>query len=326
MSERSRIALLSRIFGASPLARRAETGIGDDAAVLAPPAGRRLVVSVDEQVEGTHFRRDFFSLGDVGYRATMAAASDLAAMGAEPYAAVASLVLPDDVDDEALTAIARGQAEAAERVGMPIVGGNLARGPALSLATTVLGLAAAPLLRAGAKPGDAVFVHGALGLAHLGLVATMRGERGESTVAALAAFARPEARIAAGLAARGFAHAAIDVSDGLGKDAGAIADASGVVIVLERTLLLAHAEACGALPAASALGIDVTTAMLDGGEDYALVVTAPGDEPAPEGFVRLGFVRAGAPSGVVLRAPDGTEVPVAASAGFDHFAPHGAAR
>lgn len=322
MSERARIEQLSRIFGASPLASRAELGIGDDAAVLAPPPGRRLVVSVDEQVEGTHFRRDLVTYSDIGYRATMAAASDLAAMGAEPYAAVAALVVPDDVDDAALVAVARGQAEAAARVGFPVVGGNLARGSALSIATTVLGLADVPLLRAGARPGDGVFVSGALGLAHLGFVAISRGVRDEVMASARAAWTRPDARIADGLRVRGWAHAAIDVSDGLAKDAGAIAEASGVTIVLERALLAAHAEASGAAAAARALGADVEDAMLRGGEDYALVVTAPEGEPIA-GFARIGTVRVG-PSVVVLR--DAVRGEVEVTGGFDHFAPRAAPR
>ncbi|MFO0673884.1 MAG: thiamine-phosphate kinase [Polyangiaceae bacterium] len=311
---------MSRIFGASPLASRAELGIGDDAAVLAPPPGRRLVVSVDEQVEGTHFRRDLVTYSDIGYRATMAARRRSRCHGGRAARCGGRAGRPG----RRRRRRARGSstAAAAARVGFPVVGGNLARGSALSIATTVLGLADVPLLRAGARPGDGVFVSGALGLAHLGFVAMSRGVRDEVMASARAAWTRPDARIADGLRVRGWAHAAIDVSDGLAKDAGAIADASGVTIVLERALLAAHAEASGAAAAARALGADVEDAMLRGGEDYALVVTAPEGEPIA-GFARIGTVRVG-PSVVVLR--DAVRGEVEVTGGFDHFAPRAAPR
>src|SRR5260370_79366 len=116
MDERARIALLARTLAASPgSAGGVEVGIGDDAAVLASP-GRRMVWTIDEQVDGTHFERSFASWPDIGWRSFMAAASDVAAMGAEPWCALCALVLPDDVDDDALGAIARGQRDAAAAI------------------------------------------------------------------------------------------------------------------------------------------------------------------------------------------------------------------
>src|SRR3984957_6597254 len=119
MDELGRLAMLARMLGGH--APGVEVGIGDDAAVLSSPGSRRLVWTIDEQVEGVHFRREFASWRDVGWRSYMAAASDVAAMGASPWCALAALVLPDDVDDAALEAIARGQREAGEATHAPVV-------------------------------------------------------------------------------------------------------------------------------------------------------------------------------------------------------------
>src|SRR5579883_2902466 len=99
MDEEGRIALLSRLLGAAPGGAGIEVGIGDDAAVLVPGAvgGERLVWTIDEQVEGTHFRRELLSWRDVGWRSFMAAASDVAAMGARPWCALGAMVLPEDL-------------------------------------------------------------------------------------------------------------------------------------------------------------------------------------------------------------------------------------
>ena len=135
MDEAARVAMLARVFGSEVRAAGVEVGIGDDAAVLRAPAlgGDLLVWTIDEQVEGTHFRRDLASWSDIGWRSLMAAASDVAAMGARARGVLCALVLPDDVDDAALEAIARGQREAADATGAPVLGGNLARGRVLSI-------------------------------------------------------------------------------------------------------------------------------------------------------------------------------------------------
>ncbi len=132
------IQRLMALFGAQRAAG-VTLGIGDDAAVLHPPVGRDLVWTVDAQIEAQHFRRAWMSFEDIGWRSLVAAASDLAAMGAEPWCALASLGLPDGVGDDAFDALSRGQAEAALAVGAPIVGGNLSRAGELSVTTTLLG-------------------------------------------------------------------------------------------------------------------------------------------------------------------------------------------
>jgi thiamine-monophosphate kinase len=312
MDERSRIAMLARTFAGAPGSGRAiEIGTGDDAAVLdgRGSAGGKIVWTIDEQVEGTHFRRNLLTWHDVGWRSFMAAASDIAAMGAQPWCALCALALPGDVDDRALEQMALGQRAAASAVEAPIVGGNLARGGQLSVATTLLGTCERAVTRSGARPGDALWIAGSVGLAAAGLRALETGERDERLDVAVEAWRRPHARIADGRAMGVVAHAAIDVSDGLARDTGHIADASGVQIALDGVALRANDALLGA---ADVLGLNALELALYGGEDYALVVAS---SVAIVGFRRIGEVRQGA--GLVLRE-QGSERPIEPR-GFDHF-------
>jgi len=310
MDERARIAMLARVLGAPVAGVR--VGIGDDAAVLEAVLEQRkqLVWTIDEQVEGVHFRRDLVSDRDIGWRSFMAAASDVAAMGAEPWCALCALVLPDAVDDSMLQALASGQREAAEALGAPVVGGNLSRGPVLSITTTLLGRCERAVERRGAVPGDGVWLAGGAGLASAGLLALERSTTDPATDAAIVAWRRPRALVAEGRAMARVAHAAIDVSDGLARDAGQVAEASGVCIVLDEDPLLAQPDL---VAAANALGGDPLDLALHGGEDYALVAASP--EPIT-GFRRIGEVRPG--RGLLLRTTHG-ERPIE-PLGFDHFA------
>ncbi|MDF2695048.1 MAG: Thiamine-monophosphate kinase [Labilithrix sp.] len=313
-TELERVALLAARF-AAPGAPGVATGIGDDAAVLDPVAAS-LVWTIDAQVDGTHFRLDWLTWEDVGWRSFMAAASDLAAMGATPLAALSALALADGVDDDALDALARGQADAARAVGAPIVGGNLARGSETSVTTTLLGHTDRAVLRSGARAGDGIYLAGAVGMAAAGLVALESGAGNvvnANVEACVGAWRRPRALVQRGLALRGVAGAAVDVSDGLGLDAMRIAEASSVQLVLDESALRLQG---GAELAAAAvlLGRDVLDLVLHGGEDYALLATSV----VPlEGFVRIGTIEAAAP-GVVLVRADGTRSAVDPK-GFDHF-------
>ena len=305
MGEFSRIASLAQLFGGP--GRGIDLGIGDDAAVLAPPSGTKLVWTIDDQVEGTHFRRDLLSLEDVGYRATMAAASDVAAMGGTPWCILAALVLPVSLRDDELAELTRGQKLASDELGAPIVGGNLARGPVLTVATTVLGTAHTPVTRRGARMGDGLWVAGALGLAAAGFRGLDRGALVPD--AALSAWRRPRALIGAGQALAGVAHAAVDVSDGLAQDAGHLAH--GLRLVLDADALLATAPPA-LVVAARALDVEPIDLILAGGEDYALVCASA--DPIV-GYTRVGEFTAG--EGVWLR--DGARETRVAG-GYDHFA------
>lgn len=311
-SEQQRIETLSRLFGRTP-APGVDIGIGDDAAVLERGRGK-LVWTVDAAVEGVHFRRDFLSFEDIGYRSMMAATSDLAAMGASPRGALSALVLPREVEDTELEALARGQEEAAREVGMAVIGGNLARGTELSITTTVLGEAERPLLREGARPSDLLALAGPVGLARAGLLALLRGLDAPALTEAMKAWRRPLARMEAGFAASPLAHASIDLSDGLSLDSSRLAKASGVGVILDAKALLAHGGPT-LLDAAGALSEDPLELMLEGGEDYAVLIACP-KERVPPGFAVVGECIAG--RGLWLRGENG-ELREIGAKGFDHF-------
>lgn len=301
--------------GARP--RGVALGNGDDAAVLEPLAeGERLVVSVDACVEGTHFLRAWLTLRDVGARATMAAASDLAAMAARPVAAVSSIVVPPALSDEELEELARGQADASRALGLPFVGGNLTRGAQLSLGTTVLGATRVVLTRSGARAGDLVCLAGEVGMAGAGRLVLERGLDPAALgvgPAAVEHFRRPRALLEEGLSASG-ATACIDVSDGLALDASRLGRASRVTLVLDESALVSPALA----EVARALGEDPQHLALGGGEDYALLATFP-PGAVPSTFTVIGRCadeRPGQPLCCVDARGRERALP---PSGFDHF-------
>ncbi len=310
------IAELSRQLSRGPK-RGVEVGIGDDAAVLRT-RGDRLVVSVDDQVEGVHFDRRWLGADDVGYRALQAAASDLAAMGARPLAAVASLHVPAGFPARDLALLARGQAQAARALGCPVVGGNVARGPALSVTTTVFGEVKRPLLRSGARPGDELWLIGRAGLARAGLLLHQQRLKVPARLARVAtqakrAWARPEALIQAGLQLHGRARAMIDVSDGLAGDALQLARASKVKAVL-RAELLARLVPPSLADLADLLGEPAAALALRGGEDYALLC-AGRRVLRPAGAQVVGRIESG--RGAQLELETGQRF--ALDRGFDHL-------
>jgi thiamine-monophosphate kinase len=296
-------------------------GIGDDAALLAVPAGQVLAVSTDALVEGIHFPKDT-SPFDIGWKSLAVNLSDLAAMGATPAWATLALCLPQ-VDRDWVAAFADGFATLAREFKLALVGGDTTRGP-LTISVTVHGFVpeSLALRRGAAQVGDAVFVTGTLGDAAAGLRclqdASSSSREGSPLVDRLD---RPTPRVVQGLLLRGRAHACIDVSDGLVADLGHICRASDVGADIDLPML----PASPALLAACATD-DRAALQLAGGDDYELCFTAP-EAHASEllndlarsgcGATRIGRIIAGA--GVRIRDADGAEVRVS-RAGWEHFA------
>jgi thiamine-monophosphate kinase len=320
-------ALLASFVPLLPVGRRTLVGVGDDAAVVAVRDGA-LVVSTDVLVEDHHFRRAWSSGSDVGWRAAVQNLADVAAMGAVPTALVVAVVAPGDLEVAWLADLARGLAAAAGPHGIGVVGGDLSAGEHVVVAVTVHGELAgrSPVLRSGARPGDVVALAGVVGRSAAGLAlleAGIREAAGSDAVldGLVAAYLRPEPPLAAGVeAARGGATAMIDLSDGLLRDAGRVAAASGVVLDLDPLDRSFPADLEAVDPAARAVGGDPARWVLTGGEDHGLLATFPGGAVLPAGFRRVGRVLAAgtsAPAGTVLVAGRPPEV---AGRGWDHFA------
>jgi thiamine-monophosphate kinase len=283
-------------------------GTGDDAAVLDVPAGSRLVVTTDTAIEGVHFRREWITGAEIGYRSAAAALSDLAAMAADPLGMLLALSLPEGLTPS-IEDLAAGVKEAAHRSGCPILGGDTNRAPVLSLTITALGHARLPVRRSGARPGDTLYVTGKLGGPGAALRAWLSGSQPRPDHRAR--FVYPVARLdeAKWLVEHG-ARAMIDVSDGLSSDLHHLAIASGAGIVVNLDTV------------PTALDVSPLQAA-ESGEEYELVIAAVTQIDCDE-FVRrfgipltaIGRVEAEGPGTVKFEA-SGTRVdPVR---GYDHF-------
>ena len=291
MSEFDLIERIIALLGDAGTGAGVRLGAGDDAALLAVPDGAELVVTTDTLVADRHFPAA--ARGDlVARRALGVNLSDLAAMGAEARHCVVALTLPA-VDLPWVEAFAHGLAAAARRHGVAVVGGNLARGP-LSITITAFGTVpcGAALLRSGAQIGDTVFVSGEIGAGHA------------ARLAGSAAFYEVEPRLALGIALRGVASAAIDVSDGLLADLGHLCSASAVrgEVALE------------AVPVAA--GLEPATA-LTAGDDYELLFTAKRAPASPVPVSAIGRIVEGA--GVAVLHDGEPWLPAAGAGGYRHF-------
>ncbi len=255
--------------------QRAALGVGDDCALLRPSGGMQLAVSSDMLVEGRHF----LSTVDphaLGHKALAVNLSDLAACGAQPLAFTLALAMPR-ADETFLRGFSAGLLELARAHECELVGGDTTQGP-LNICITVFGEVPTgqALLRSGARPGERLYVSGTLGDARLALEC-FRGTvslNGEGLAGVRRAMERPEPRIALGVALRGIASSAIDVSDGLIGDLGHILHSSNVGATLQTELL-----PCGALLGAQPLQVRLEC-LLAGGDDYELLFSAPADRDA----------------------------------------------
>jgi thiamine-monophosphate kinase len=280
-------------------------GVGDDCAIV-PDGPGRLLVSVDLSIEGVHFRHDWLTLEEIGWRATAAALSDLAANGAATVGVLSSVGVPAVATDEELMALMSGVGAAAHAAGGTVLGGDLTASKRWVIDVTVIGRAARPVTREGAQPGDGLWVTGELGGARAALHAWLAG--GAPHPAARTAFAHPVPRIGVGQAlARAGAHAMLDLSDGLGGDAGHLAAASGVALEIDLGLVPVAATA-----RLMAMHEEVSPPIFaaEGGEDYELLAALPAEFEAMAAsalsgetgvaLTRIGTVREGAGARFVL--------------------------
>jgi thiamine-monophosphate kinase len=317
----SEFALIERYFRRCGAQRTDVTlGVGDDAALLNPPAGSELVAATDTLVAGVHFPPDS-PPASVGHRALAVNLSDLAAMGARPAWALLALTLPH-ADEAWLSEFAAGLGALARAHDVALVGGDTTRGP-LTVTVQLLGHVprGAALTRAGGRAGDALFVSGTPGDAGAGL-ALEQGRLAASTEARAylrERFLWPTPRMALGERLRGHASACIDVSDGLLGDAGKLATASGVGVELAFGDLPLSAPLVAVLGDARARELALT-----GGDDYELCFAVRAEKVArllaelpPErwSYTRIGALRAAA-GAVVVR--DGTVMEFSHS-GYQHF-------
>ena len=324
--------LIERFFkrpAAAGVRPGAVLGIGDDCALLQPAPGMQLAVSSDMLVEGRHFLSTV-NPAHLGHKALAVNLSDLAACGAKPLAFTLALSLPR-ADAAWLEPFSRTLLALADAHGCALVGGDTTQGP-LNICITVFGEVppGQALLRSGARAGDDLYVSGTLGDARLALE-VFRGTLavpGEVFTAARARMEQPTPRVALGLALRGVASSAIDISDGLAGDLGHILRASGVGACIDTSVAM-DLIAAGRHAAAAPGLFDAEKQLefvLAGGDDYELAFTAPAAlreavqaaaQASATPVTRIGQIEA-APG---LRLVDGQGQPVSRRfASFDHFA------
>ena len=290
-------ALIQRITSRLTRPAWVIVGPGDDAAVIAPERGTFDVLTTDATIEGVHFDRHFVPPHAIGHRALAVNLSDLAAMGAQPRAALLSLALPDATDVVDIDALIDGLVRLADAHRVAIVGGNITRtpGPMMVDVTAIGSVRPRRVLgRGGARPGDEVYVTGSLGDAAVGLRTLQSGLTAEAGLASshgageaapgacVERYLRPEPRLRAGmlLGRTRAASCCMDLSDGLADAVRQVSAASGVGMTID----------AGTLPISDAVrhwsdahGIDATDLAMSGGDDYELLFTV---RPSRRGRLR----------------------------------------
>ncbi|OAI14347.1 thiamine-monophosphate kinase [Methylomonas lenta] len=287
-----------------------QLGIGDDCALLSLPANHQLAVTTDTMVENVHFFADV-DPQQLGHKLLAVNLSDLAAMGAEPFAVTLALTLPK-VDESWLQAFAAGFIGLAQQFHVDLIGGDTTSGP---LTLTVQAMGTVPqgraLLRSEAKVGDLICVTGELGNAGLGLKIN-QGYACNDPESALARFNQPQPRIAEGLALRGIANACIDISDGLAADLRHILQQSQVGACLDWQQLPLSAQVSDYIEQTGDWRMPLIA-----GDDYELCFTVPAEfvPKLPVGCQCVGVIEA-EPG---LRVDRAGMIEVFEAKGFEHF-------
>lgn len=325
-------ALIDRLqrFLQAPASSQVVKSIGDDCAVLQPSPESELILTTDSQEEGVHYRLDWSTPEEIGWRCLAVNVSDIAAMAGWPLGAVVALSLPPDLDVAFVDGLYTGMQDLARQMACPIIGGNMTKTTGrVSVTITVLGEVPKrqAIYRSGAQPGDEIWVTGPLGGAKAGLEALLKPDavRGVPTEHALACYRRPQPRLqeAQFLRQRAKLHSLLDISDGLSGDLRHICQASGVGAQIEAESVPIHDDT---RRIAEAVQADPLSFALHGGEDFELCFTAPPmqierlcadfEQQFQRSLARVGTIREG--EGVVLRCLDGSEQ-VLPARGYDHF-------
>jgi thiamine-monophosphate kinase len=319
LTELAFIARIRQAAAARP-SRTLRLGIGDDCAILAPPPGHEILVTTDLSLESRHFRRDWLppslSGRSAGHRCLARGLSDLAAMGAKPLAAFLSLALPPNFEQKWFDHFLAGLLALAKQHAVPLAGGDTAQAPGEHVLADIVLLGTAPagraLRRSAARPGDRLFVTGALGGAAAELESLAQAPR-RTRKPGPHTFPQPRLAVGQALLRRRLASACIDLSDGLSTDLTHLCDSSRVHAVLDAASIPIHPLAKGRLPLA-----------LHGGEDYELLFTAPPTLKIPRTLAGLPLTEIGRitrPSPrhpqILLQSPTGSE-PLH-PAGWEHF-------
>ena len=303
--------LINRYFAVhAPQHANNQLGIGDDCALLNLPVGYQLAVTTDTMVENVHFFADVDS-ESLGHKLLAVNLSDLAAMGAEPFAVTLALTLPK-VDESWLQAFSNGFMALAGRFKVDLIGGDTTSGP-LTLTVQAMGMLpqGTALLRSHAKVGDLIFVTGQLGNAGLGLK-IKQGYFCQDAELPLKSFNQPMPRIHEGMSLRGIAHACIDISDGLASDLGHILQQSQVGAVLNWRQLPLSSQVQDYIHQTNDWRLPLTA-----GDDYELCFTAPASviPNLPADYHCIGVIDA-EPG---LRIQRGDNTAVFEAKGFEHF-------
>jgi len=265
---------------------RVRLGIGDDCAILRPPAGHEILVTTDFCLEGRHFRRDWHTPESAGHRCLARGLSDLAAMGARPLAAFLSLALPAGTDHRWVDGFFRGLRRLADEFAVPLAGGDTAQSPSEHILADIVLIGSAPageaLRRSTAGAGDLIYVTGRLGGAAAELIALESGAKAGRDGEHPQLFPAPRLAVGEALLRRGLATACIDLSDGLSTDLRHLCEESGVSAEIDLARLPTHPLAAGQRELA-----------LHGGEDYELLFAAKPEVKMPRSIAGVEVTRIG---------------------------------
>lgn len=313
LAERKLIERIRRVVQHGA-ARGVVCGIGDDCAILKTTPGHQLLVTTDLCIENVHFRRAWHPPESAGYRCLARGLSDIAAMGGQPLACFLSLGLPARLSQPWVDRFLEGLERLARRYDVPLAGGDISAAPAITADIVVVGQAPSgqAVLRSGARPGDRLYVTGALGGSAAVLKRLYAGQRVRAARSSRHFYPTPRLETGLWLRRKGLATAMIDLSDGLSIDLGHICQESRVAAIVEG----------GAIPVAAGANRELA---LNGGDDYELLFTARPKAKVPSRIAGLAVTEIGriqriSPAKPQVQIHDGKgQIRGLAPGGWEHF-------